>query len=149
MSKSMFSKRIWLIGLLSAIVLVASTWLQIGPSEAAVEELRKPALLGIVFAAQWDPVSQEMVEELQGMADKYDEDPILAVRLEMTSSASRYQAEMMASALGLEGLWARNAGKLGVVYLLDAQSKEVVSEITSDLSFAEAVAVFDAALASR
>lgn len=100
--------------------------------EAQVVEA-KPAVYGILMYADWcgackalDPKIAQAREE----ADLDSED-ILFMRWDLTDETTKHQTLMMASVLGLNKVYAANAGKTGFMLLVDAETGEKLELLTT------------------
>jgi hypothetical protein len=109
--------------------------------------LTSPKVLGVYFHADWDSKSEQIRENLFGLKDKYDGEPLLGIMVDLTNMSTRHREEMMVSVLGLESLWNENGGKTGVLYLVDPSTKQVLATMDSSTTFDDACAAIDAALA--
>lgn len=142
--KSMYRVLKGMIGL--AILSLVLGSIVVLPLHADNVSLKSPKILGVFFGAEWDTESGTLGLTLKNVGNKYDGYPILGVMLDLTNRKSRSQAEMMASALGLQKLWGENADKTAVVYLINAETKNVLSSFTAKDDFAQICAKVDAAL---
>lgn len=128
----------------SAFVVAGILFLMpVAPSFGQNGVLKQPKIIAVYFHARWCQDCKEMVDVLEDIADKYDGRPALGVVFDVTNQTHRSHSEMLASALGLEELWKQNAGKLGIVYLLDARSKKVLSKFGHEATFEQIIKVVD------
>jgi thiol-disulfide isomerase/thioredoxin len=129
-----------------AALLIAGMNVTGAPAHAQGGALQKPKIIGVLFHAEWCQECKEMDLIIEDLADKYDGGPVLGIIFDITNQTTRNHAEMLASALGLEELWSSNAGQLGVLYIIDAETKQVLSRLTTEHDFAQMSAEIDKAL---
>lgn len=104
----------------------------------AIAETEQPEVLGVLFYADWCgscKVLDPAIQKARGKSD-LDNAPVLFVRLDLTDATRRYQASLMASALGLGDFYEKNAGATGFMLLVDAETKEVISRLTKTMDAA-------------
>ena len=108
--------------------------LTITPQLAAADS-GEPEVYGVLFYADWCgscKILDPAIQKARGQSD-LDNDPVLFVRLDLTDATRRYQAGLMASALGLGEFYDRNAGATGFLLLVDAETKEVIKRLTKTM----------------
>jgi thiol-disulfide isomerase/thioredoxin len=128
----------------SAFVVAGFLFLMpVAPSFAQNVALKQPKIIAVYFHARWCQDCKEMVDILEDIADRYDGRPALGVVFDVTNQTHRSHSEMLAWALGLEELWKQNAGQLGIVYLLDARSKRVLSKFGHEATFEQIIKLVD------
>lgn len=121
-------------------VLVAMAGLAIAQSPRTTSTQRQaasaegPKVIAIKFHADWCGYCKAMGPVFEEMQAKYDQQPVLYVRLDQTREAGRRQAQYMARALGMGDIWAEYGGKTGFVLLVDGTTGEVIEKLTHDQS---------------
>jgi hypothetical protein len=73
---------------------------------------------------------------LRDLQNKMDGKPILFSTLDRTNQSTSHQAQMLASALGIQKTYATTPGT-GFLLVLDANSKEVLARLTKKQSVKE------------
>ena len=91
--------------------------------------------MGVLFYADWCGSCKVLDPAIQKARGQYDLDnqPVLFVRLDLTDATDRYQAGLMASAIGLGDYYANNHGATGFMLLVDAETGEILSRLTKDM----------------
>lgn len=121
-------------------VLVAMAGLAIAQSPRTTSTQRQassaegPKVIAIKFHADWCGYCKAMGPVFEEMQAKYDQQPVLYVRLDQTREAGRRQAQYMARALGMGDIWTEYGGKTGFVLLVDGTTGEVIEKLTHDQS---------------
>ena len=122
-------------------VLVAMAGLAIAQSPRTASTQRQassaegPKVIAIKFHADWCGYCKAMGPVFEEMQAKYDQQPVLYVRLDLTREAGRRQAQYMAHALGMgDDIWSEYGGKTGFVLLVDGTTGEVIEKLTHDQS---------------
>ncbi len=98
-------------------------------------ESDKPEVYGILFYADWCgscKILDPAIQKARGQSD-LDNEPVLFLRLDLTDATRRYQAGLMANALGLGEFFDRNAGATGFLLLVDAESGEIIKRLTKTM----------------
>jgi hypothetical protein len=101
------------------------------------ESDKGPEVLALKFHADWCGYCQEMGPAFKNLARKHDTAPVLFHVLDHTEESDKRQARYMAHALGLEEVWAERGGSTGFILLVDAETGEVLDELTHDQGFKE------------
>ena len=89
----------------------------------------------MLFYADWCgscKILDPAIQKARGQSD-LDNEPVLFVRLDLTDATKRYQAGLMANALGLSEFYDKNAGATGFLLLVDAESKEIIKRLTKTM----------------
>ncbi len=106
-----------------------------------------PKLYGILFYADWCgscKILDPQIEKARGKADLDNED-VLFVRLDLTDAATRHQASLLASALGIGEFYDANAGKTGFMLLADPATGAELGRLNKDMDSGQiTVAITDA-----
>lgn len=135
----MTSKALKRNSVLIITVLVAMAGLAIAQSPRTTSTQRQassaagPKVIAIKFHADWCGSCKAMGPVFEEMQAKYDQQPVLYVRLDLTREAGRRQAQYMAHALGMgDDIWSEYGGKTGFVLLVDGTTGEVIEKLTPD-----------------
>lgn len=98
-------------------------------------EGERPEIIAVKFHADWCGYCKAMGPVFQELQAKYDQQPALYVVFDQTREFDRRQSAYLASAMGLDEVWAEHGGKTGFVLLIDADSRRVVERLdhTQDL----------------
>ena len=120
-----------LLGAFTFVLLAFSTI-----NQAAAAE---PEVIGVLFYADWCGSCKVLDPAIQKARDKsdLDNDEVLFVRLDLTDATTRYQSELMAQALGIDGFYKENEGSTGFMVLVDADTKIVITRLTKQMDASE------------
>ena len=91
-----------------------------------------PQLLAVKFHADWCPTCRRMGTVFEDLDARFEGRPVEFVLLDRTDAATTRAAEAKVAELGLGEVWAQNPGT-GYILLIDADSREVVDELTARL----------------
>ena len=116
-------------------MLVATVFIVTGLATAETDGLRKAKFIAVEFYADWCEPCAAMEQKIALLSEKYDNQPILGVVLDVTNHSSRDNAEMLASRLGLEELWPTGMENMGDIFILDAETGELLDKLTPEESF--------------
>ncbi len=99
-----------------------------------------PRLIALKLHADWCPSCKAMGTLFEDLGRKFDAEPVLFVRLDLTDQRGRSQAEYMVASLGIGKLWTSlGEGKTtGQIVLIDPTGKSVVQTIPHDAEWAKA-----------
>lgn len=109
---------------------------------------QKPEVLGVLYYADWCGSCKILEPELDAarIDSELDTDAILFVRLDLTDATTSYQAELLANQLDLGGLYTENGGATGYMVLVDAETKEVISRVTTSSDSTEITSIIKGAI---
>ena len=93
-----------------------------------------PEIIAVKFTADWCSICKSMDPTMKEITQEMSEDSVLFVTFDMTNKATQRQSEFLASALGLESVWAANRGKAGLVALVHFESRSVVATLSGRLN---------------
>jgi hypothetical protein len=127
-------------------VLLASLYFSTDFASGEKNALNKPAITVAFFYADWDPVSVRVDTAMERLANKYDGQPVLGIVLDVSNQTHRHHAELLASALGLDEAWNVNGEKVGIAYIVDSDSGEIIDTLTEEDDMTAGAAKVDAAL---
>ena len=99
---------------------------------APASELFSPALVVLMFHADWCgrcPSLNPIFDQLTG---KYGQRPTLFVRLNVTDAAAKQQSRVLATNLDLDWVFERQTLNPGKILLVDRDAKEVLSTMTDE-----------------
>ncbi len=101
-----------------------------GDSKAANS---RPAVYAVMMHADWCGTCKALAPKISQAREKakLDEKDVLFVKLDLTNDNTKHQAAMMATALGITGVYEENAGKTGFMLLINAESGEIMARITN------------------
>lgn len=105
-----------------------------------------PKVIVAKFHADWCGSCKAMGPVFEDLGNKFDGRPALFVLFDLTNITTRNQAELMASALGLEEIWTENAGKTGTIRIINAETKTLTATLTKQQSIKEMGAELSRAL---
>lgn len=143
-----------LVALASALALGAAlagpirTSLAQPASSPAQADATRPAIIAVKFHADWCGYCKAMGPVFEELQAKFDQEPVLFVQFDQTREFGRRQAAYMATALGLDSVWAEDGGKTGFVLLIDAESKQVIERLTHEQSLKQMGAALQNAVRS-
>jgi len=89
-----------------------------------------PEVIAIKFHADWCGYCKQMGPVFEELQAKYDQESALYVVFDQTRDFERRQSEYLASAMGLDRVWAEHGGKTGFVLLIDAETRQVIDKLT-------------------
>ncbi|MBI1194845.1 MAG: hypothetical protein GC138_03230 [Gammaproteobacteria bacterium] len=112
------------------IAFIVSVFLGITSTAQAQESAIKPQAYGVLFYADWCGSCKILEPKIQEARQSLKDSPILFLTLDMTDEVTKYQAAMLAGTVGLDSLYAENAGKTGYMLIIDANTRKVIGKLT-------------------
>ncbi len=109
---------------------------------------KAPKLLAIKLHADWCPDCKAMGTLFEDLGKKFDAEPILFLKLDLTDQHGRMQGEYMVSALGLGSQW-KDLGegkKTGQIVLVDPATHRIVKTIAHDAGWEAAAKMIEEAV---
>lgn len=97
--------------------------------KAAVAALRAPKIIAARFHADWCGECSRFAPNFGKLVAGSSDAPILFVTFDMTNEVTRRQSEYLASLLGLGQVWSAQGNRVGVIQLLDADSKRILASV--------------------
>ncbi|WP_299455923.1 thioredoxin domain-containing protein [uncultured Microscilla sp.] len=88
--------------------------------------------------ADWCAASKVMTPVFNDLKNRFDGREVLFVDFNYTNNTSRYQSDLLATALGVARSVKKHAGT-GFILLIDAETKQVIEKFTRRQSFEEMV----------
>lgn len=119
------------------VLLVSAFFLSPAGHSAEEPTLRSAKIIAVHIYAEWCDPCQEMDEMIELLADRFDGESILWIVLDATNLSTKSHSEMLAAALGLEVVWRSQKIELAMIYLLGANTKEVIDMLKPGESFEE------------
>lgn len=93
-----------------------------------------PERLAVLMYADWCNSCKVLDPKLKAVRPEFEQGKILFVRFDFTNERTSHQSSMLAQALGVGGLYEKNAGKTGYVALVDRASGQTIEKITKEHS---------------
>jgi thiol-disulfide isomerase/thioredoxin len=104
----------------------------LGPSTGVNLAAEAPKLVALKLHADWCGTCRKMGPAFEDAKGRLDGKAVLFVVLDRTNRSTRSEAEMLASALGLGGVYDADKGT-GKVLVVDAKTKKLVATLSADL----------------
>ena len=105
-------------------------------SKAGNELSSSPKLLVIKFHADWCGSCKALGPVLTDLTNKLDGKPVLFTELDFTNQSKKHQALLLASALGVDKIVAKNPGT-GFLLVVDSKTKKVKATLNKKHSVKE------------
>jgi len=90
----------------------------------------KPQKIGLIFHADWCGSCKAMEPEIVKAMGELKDQPVLFVTFDLTNDQTTRQAEMLASALGVDEIFAEKGGKTGFMLVYDVNGEKVTDTVT-------------------
>jgi len=104
-----------------------------------------PELMAIKFHADWCGSCKTLAPVVAELKNKLDKYPVLFVEFDKTNASTTHHSDLLASALGLDELYAENTGT-GYILLVDTDTKKPVAKFTKTQGTSEISKAIVAAL---
>ncbi len=132
--RSVMGASLWLRGYaalatLVLCVLVIDLLRPDATSERSVRGPAQPNLVAVGVFADWCSRCPTIAPVFAELADKYGNQPVLFVSLDITDDKKQRQARYLARSLGIEWLYDRSL-ESGMIKLVDRQRREVLATLT-------------------
>lgn len=96
-------------------------------------------VIAVFVRADWDEGAQKMAAVFEGLSNRFDEERVLFVTLDLTNATARHQAVMLGRELGLVNAPEGMESQLGTIKFVSVVEKEnVLSTLTPATTFEEA-----------
>ncbi len=130
-----------LLSLIALAMVVGITFAQ-SPRTAPSTEREQasegsPKVMAVYFHADWCGYCKQLGEKYVDLRNKFDDKPVLYVKLDQTTTSDRRQAKYMAHALGMDSAWTEHGNKTGFILYVDGQTRRVLGRVTHDKSMGE------------
>jgi len=112
-----------------SIVICVIVSLFLVPSEIRAQENIQPELLIVKFHADWCGSCKAMGSTLEDLTNKFDGKSALFVELDFTNNTKKHQSLLLASAMGIDHIMAKNNGT-GFFLVIDSKTKEIKAKLT-------------------
>jgi thiol-disulfide isomerase/thioredoxin len=118
------------------------------PKQEEKQEMKAepPNVIAVEFYADWCSTCKVLMPKILEARKHLQGKPVLFVRFDMTDEFTKQQASYMAAFAGLEEVYRRGHGKTGMVALVDAKTKKVLSVIGQKKTPEEINVMFDEAV---
>lgn len=128
----------------STALLATST--AVAADRSTSQDVERPELIAVKFHADWCGKCQAMKPAHKSVRQAYAEKPVLFVTLDLTEPADVHQAEYLMAELNMGRIWSDIGRKTGFVILVDAESREPIGRLTSQMGEQEMSDAIAAAL---
>ena len=124
----------WVLAFAIPLVICAASLIAGGPAGQSKEgELsdtpREPRLIAVRFDADWCKVCKETAGEFAKLRKQVEGEPVLFMTLDMTDAKTRTQSEYLASVTGLNAIWKTASKRIGMLIVVDAESREELATL--------------------
>jgi hypothetical protein len=119
---------------LFAVAVLSFAYSQAGENDERSPAAAKPDLVAIKFHADWCASCRRMGTLFEDLTTVSENQPVLFTRLDLTDRSSRTQARYLMTMLGLGDVWEQTGAgeKTGFIVLVDADTKQVVGQLSAD-----------------
>jgi len=107
-----------------------------------------PKIIVANFFADWCAVCKAMAPSFVDVKKMYEEENILFVQFDKTNRTTSHQARLLAQSLGIEKAYSDHSNT-GFILLIDANSKEVVGELSLGQTVTDMADTLDDVLAGK
>lgn len=116
---------------------------------AFAADTKKPEVYAVMYYADWCGSCKTLDPKIESAKAKHQlsAKDVLFLKLDFTDDEDVYQSELLVDALELEASYAKYGGKTGFMLLIDADSKQVLTRLTKQLSVSDITERINAALA--
>jgi len=101
---------------------------------ATAAEPVEPRVVGLMFFADTCASCKVLDPKIQAVKAEYVEQPILFATFDHSNDATKVQAAMLATALGVGDIYKAQEKASGFLILVDAKTKQPVGKLTRDMS---------------
>jgi thiol-disulfide isomerase/thioredoxin len=101
---------------------------------------RSAKVIAVKLHGDWCEACKKMGTLFEDLGKKFDGEPVLFSRLDLSDQRGRVQGEYLVAAMGLSKVWGELGGgeKTGEIVLIDAATKKVVDRIGADAGWEKA-----------
>lgn len=116
---------------------------------AHAADSKKPEVYAVMYYADWCGSCKTLDPKIESAKaqNQLNAKDVLFLKLDFTDEADVYQSELLVDALELQSSYAKYGDKTGFMLLIDADSKQVLSRLTKQLSVDDITARINGALA--
>ncbi len=139
MKRRFMTRTMGLAGTLAVVVVIVAAIavpmaLADGKSGAATADAPTdaPKLLAVRFHADWCAKCSQLAPNYSKLVADSRDVPVLFVTLDMTDEVTRRQSQYLAGMLGIGQLSKEQGNRVGVIMLVDAVDKRVLSTVSVD-----------------
>ena len=111
-------------------------------------EATTPKVIAMYFYADWCGACKTLDPKFEAAKAAFKNEAFLMAKMDVTNLPTTHQSGLLASGLGLKPIFDKTGVKTGFVYLIDAESKEIVDTIKRSASEQDISAKIKAALGS-
>jgi hypothetical protein len=110
---------------------VARNWSVAGEIPVVADVSSVPRLVAVNIRADWCLRTPEVTPIFETLTERYGDEPILFLTMNVTEDADRRQARYMATAMGIEQVF-DEPFESGMIKLIDRESATVVAMLTGE-----------------
>ncbi len=134
-------KRFWTFGAAAVLALVMAAQAQLDAN------YKYPKMIAMMIDAAGCGPCRTLESKLSGIRDGFLDEDILFVTMDVTTEATRHQANMLAAAIGIEFVLHQNWDEPGKLLIVDPSRVYAVKTITADMEPDEIAAAIRETLA--
>ncbi len=105
-----------------------------------------PRIVAVQFHADWCKPSRTISPRVDQLGQRYGDEGVLFVEVDLTTDKTRNQAGYLMAALGLESVWMQQNGRTGELLLIDRADGAVLSTFDQGHDLPLRAAAFDGVL---